>query len=139
MKWVTWEKVGIDRMGCAWLIKKFIDPAAEFFFLSPQQKLLPEGAEPFDIPGVRLSHRRGHTSFHTILREYNLKNPALERIARMIDEVDEVQEVMLEQAAPGLEMICQGLRLTSPDDKIALERSAMVYEALYAQLSSELV
>ncbi len=139
MKWLTWEKVGVDRMGCAWLIKKYIDPAAEFLFITAGQKSLPEVAEPFDIPGVRLSHRRGHTTFHTILREYNLKDSILERIARMIDEVDEVQEVALEPAAPGLELICQGLRLTSPDDKTALERSGLVYEALYAQLKTEMV
>jgi hypothetical protein len=61
----------------------------------------------------------------------------LERIARMIDEVDEVQEATVEPAAYGLDLICRGIRLTSSSDHIALERSAMVYEAIYTQLSTE--
>jgi hypothetical protein len=125
-------------MGCGWLIRKFIDPQAEFEFIPVGYKPLPEGAEPFDIPGVRYSHRGGHCTFYTLLKEFELKDPVLGRIARMIDEVDEVPEVLLEPAAPGLELICQGFRLTSPDDRVALERSALLYEALYAQLSSEL-
>ncbi len=137
MKWVTWENVGIDRMGCAWLIRKYIDPEAEFLFVPRHQTSLPQGAEPFDIPGVRLSHRRGHCTFHTLLVEFGLKEPVLERIARLIDEADEVQEVMLEPASPGLDLICRGLRLTSPDDYMALERSALIYEAVYAQLSAD--
>ncbi|HEX2909926.1 MAG TPA: chromate resistance protein ChrB domain-containing protein [Chloroflexia bacterium] len=137
MKWVTWEKVGIDRMGSAWLIKKYIDPQAEFVFVPVGQQPLPEGAEPFDIPGVRLTHHRGHCTFYTILREYQLKDPALERVARMIDEVDEIQEVTLEPAAPGLDLICRGLRLISTDDFMALEHSAVVFEALYRQLQNE--
>jgi hypothetical protein len=116
MKWVTWEKVGVDRMACAWLIRKYIDPKAKFYFVAPQKKELPAGAEPFDIPGVRLSHHRGHCSFHTMLREYELTDPILQRIARIIDEADTLQEVRVEPAAAGLDLICEGIRLTSPDD-----------------------
>jgi hypothetical protein len=137
MKWVTWEEVGIDRMGCGWLIRKYIDPQASFEFVPVGAKPLPQGAEPFDIPGVRLSHRRGHCTFYTLLKEYALKDPVLDRIARMIDEIDEVQEVMVEPAAYGLDLICRGIRLTSPSDHVALERSAIVYEALYTQLANE--
>ncbi len=139
MKWLTWEHVGVDRMGSAWLIRRFIDPQAEFQFISAGQKPLPDGAEPFDIPGVRLSHRRGHCSFHAILREYNLEDPILHRIAAIIDEADVVQEAPVEPAAPGLDLICRGMRKISPDDWAALESGALVYEALYAQLASELV
>ncbi len=95
MQWVTWRDVGVDRMGCAWLIRRFIDPAAEFLFIPSGAGPLPEGAEPFDIPGTRLSHRRGHSSFHTIVREYGLDDPILGRIARMVDEADVTQEVMV--------------------------------------------
>jgi hypothetical protein len=137
MKWVTWEHVMVDRMACAWLIKRFIDPEAEFLFIPAGQKPLPDGAEPFDLPGVRLSHRRGHCTFHTMLREYDLKDPILHRIAQIVDEADVVQEVAVEPAAPGLDLICRGIRLTSPDDDVALERGALIYEALYAQLGSE--
>ncbi len=136
MKWVTWEKVGVDRMGCAWLIKRFIDTGAEFEFIPPDQKILPGDAEPFDIPGVRLSHHRGHCSFHTIVREYQLKDSVLDAIARIVDEADIVQAVSVEPAAHGLDIICQGIRLTSPDDQTALERGYLIYEALYAQLGT---
>ncbi|HMA35528.1 MAG TPA: chromate resistance protein ChrB domain-containing protein [Chloroflexia bacterium] len=137
MKWVTWEQVGVDRMACAWLIRRTIDPAAEFLFVPVGQTPLPADAEPFDIPGVRLAHRRGHCSFHTLLREYALTDPILQRIARIVDEADVVQEVALEPAAPGLDLICRGLRRTSPDDTTALRRGAELYEALYAALQAE--
>ena len=137
MKWVTWEHIGVDRMACAWLIKKYLDPEAEFQFVPEGTKPLPEGAEPFDIPGVRFSHHRGHATFATLLRAYDVKDSVLERIARMVDEADVVQEITLEPAAPGLDLICRGLRLISPDDQAALERGALLYDALYAQLASE--
>ncbi|GAA3324926.1 hypothetical protein GCM10020331_054730 [Ectobacillus funiculus] len=80
MKWVTWENVGVDRMACSWLIRKWIDSEAEFFYLFQlAKKPFPEGAESFDIPGVRLSHRRGHCTFHTMLREFTIKDPILEK------------------------------------------------------------
>ena len=137
MKWVTWQNVGIDRMGCAWLISRFIDREAEFLFVPYGETALPEGAEPFDVPGVRLSHRRGHSTFHTMLDEYGLADPVLRRIAQLVDEADTAQEVTVEPAAPGLDLICRGLRLTSPDDRVALERGRLVYEALYAQLAAD--
>lgn len=137
MKWVTWEEVGVDRMACAWLIQKYIDPQAEFLFVPVGSKLLPEGAEPFDIPGVRLSHHRGHCTFYTMLRVYDLSDPVLPRIARIVDEADVVQEVTLEPVAAGLDLICRGLRLVSQDDQIALSRGRLIYEALYAALASE--
>ncbi len=137
MNWVTWETVGIDRIGCAWLILRFIDPQAEFVFVPAGQTPLPEGYEPFDIPGVRLSHHRGHCTFHTMLGEHHLADPVLQRIAQIIDEADVAQEVVLEPAAAGLDLICQGIRLISPDDQTAIERGRLVYDALYAQLTHE--
>jgi hypothetical protein len=136
MKWVTWEYVLVDRMACAWLIRRFIDPEAEILFIPAGQKPLPDSAEPFDIPGVRLSHRRGRCSFSTFLREFDLKDPVLQRIARIVDEADVVQEVAVEPAAPGLDLICRGLRRTSPDDLAALTRGVLVYDALYAELAA---
>lgn len=137
MKWVTWEQVGVDRMACAWLITKYLDPGAKFLFVPAGHKPLPEGAEPFDIPGVRLSHHRGHCTFYTMLGEYDLRDPVLQRIARVVDEADTVQDVTLEPAAAGLDVICRGIRLISPDDQVALERGWLVYDALYAQLNVE--
>jgi hypothetical protein len=138
MRWVTWERVAVDRMACAWLIRRFIDREAEFSFVPVGHRPLPEGAEPFDIPGVRLSHHRGHSTFHTMLREYDLKDPVLHRIARIVDEADVVQEVALEPVAPGLDLLCRGIRDISPDDSVALERGALLYEALYSQIATSI-
>lgn len=136
MKWVTWEHVGVDRIGCAWLIRKHIDSKAKFLFVPKGQQPLPPGAEPFDIPGVRLSHHDGHCSFYAMLKEYKIADPVLHRIARIIDEADTLQEVQVEPIAPGLDAICEGIRLVSSNDETALERGAMVYDALYATLAA---
>jgi hypothetical protein len=72
-----------------------------------------------------------------MLREYDLHDPVLQRIASVVDEADTVQDVMVEPTATGLDVICQGIRLVSPDDQIALERGRLVYDALYAQFASE--
>jgi hypothetical protein len=137
MRWVTWEGVGVDRIGCAWLIRRFVDPEAEFLFIPVGQQPPSDGAEPFDIPGTRLSHHEGHSSFHTIVRAYRLDDPILRRIAQIVDEADVTQEVLVEPAAPGLDLICQGIRLTSPDDHAAIELGRLVYDALYAQLAAD--
>lgn len=137
MKWATWENIGVDRMGSGWLIHKFIDPQAEFKFIPVGSKPSPEGYEPLDIPGVRLSHRGGHCTFHTILREYKLKDPLLVRIASMIDEADIAQELSIDPVAHGLDFICRGIRLISTDDYVAMERGRLIYDALYAQLEAE--
>ncbi len=137
MKWVTWSNVGVDRMGCAWLIRRWLDSDAEFVFVAEGSHELPADAEPFDIPGVRLSHHSGHCSFQTFLTAYALSDPTLARIGRIIDEADTVTDVELEPAASGLDLLCRGMRRISADDTEALERGALLYEALYAQIGSE--
>jgi hypothetical protein len=101
------------------------------------EKSLPEYGEPFDIPGVRYSHRGGHCTFHALLIAQNMQDPILKRIAQIVDEADEVQEVTLEPAAHGLDLICRGLRQISKDDFEALEQGSLIYDALYAQLKSD--
>ena len=134
MKWVTWENVGVDRMACAWLIRRWIDPNAEFTFIAKGEKTLPEQGEPFDLPGVRYSHHSGHCTFYTLLHEQELNDPILSRIAQIVDEADELRDISLESAAQGLDLICRGLRQISKDDFEALARGSLVYDALYAQL-----
>lgn len=134
MKWVTWENVGIDRIGCAWLILREIDPQAKFVFVS-RGAPLPKEAEPFDVPGVRFTHHNGHCSFHALVEHYKLTDPVLHRIARIIDEADTVQQVNVEPAATGLDLICEGLRLISGSDDEAIARGRVVYDALYAKLA----
>lgn len=134
MKWVTWEHIGVDRMACIWLINRWIDPEAEFTFIPVGEKSAPEHGEPFDIPGERYSHHGGHCTFYALLNENNIADPILRRVAQIVDEADEIQEVTLEPAALGLDLICRGLRQISRDDFEALERGSLIYDALYAQL-----
>jgi hypothetical protein len=138
MNWVTWIDIGVDRMACAWLITRVLDPAPVFQFVPAGAQPLPDNAEPFDIPGVRLSHARGHCSFTTMLRVYGLTDPVLARIGRLVDEADVVQEAAIEPAAPGLDLLCRGLRRISPDDATALTHGLLLYDALYAQLASDM-
>ena len=84
----------------------------------------------------RYSHHRGHCTFHSFLKEYRLKDPVLAHIALIVDEADVVQDVSLEPAAAGLDLICRGLRRISKNDTEALERGKLIYEALYAELST---
>ena len=134
MKWLTWENIAVDRMACAWLIRRHIDPKAEFVFVPPGNKDWPKNTTPFDIPGAKLSHHRGHCTFYVLLREYKLKDPILQRLAQIVDEADIVQEITVEPIAPGLDFICRGIRQTSADDHEALTRGLLIYDALYAQL-----
>ena len=134
MKWFTWKNIGVDRMACAWLIRRWIDPQAEFAFIPIGEKLLPKNGEPFDIPGTRYSHHGGHCTFYALLKENNINDPILTRIAQMVDEADEIQEVTVEPAALGLDLICRGLRQISRDDFEAMERGSLIYDALYEQL-----
>jgi hypothetical protein len=138
MKWVTWAGVGVDRMACAWFIRTRIDPNAQFLFIPEGSTDLPQDAEPFDIPGARLSHHGGHCSFYAMLDRYAQRDPVLVRIARIVDEADTVTDVELEPTAPGLDLLCRGLRRISPDDASALESAALLYNALYAALAEEL-
>ena len=134
MKWVTWKDIGVDRMACIWLIRRWIDPQAEFTFIPVGEKSAPNEGEPFDIPGERYSHHGGHCTFYALLQENKFSDPILKRIAQIVDEADEIQEVRVEPAAFGLDLICRGLRQISQDDFEALERGRLIYEALYAQL-----
>jgi len=138
MKWVTWQHIMVDRMACAWLILRQVDPQAEFIFILPGSRVIPEGAEAFEIPGTRLSHHRGHCSFYAFLKEYQIKDPVLQQIAQIVDEADVIQEVPLEPAAPGLDLICRGIRRNCADDYEAIQIGALIYEGLYAELSQSL-
>jgi hypothetical protein len=137
MKWVTWENVGVDRMACAWLIRRWIDAEASFSYIPPGTAALPDGAEPFDIPAVKFSHHRGHCSFYAFIKHYKMSDPALKRMAQIVDEADVVQEVSLEPAAPGLDLLCRGLRRISRDDDEAMRRGYLLYDALYAELTAQ--
>jgi hypothetical protein len=110
-------------------LSTLFDGRADFVFVSPNQTVLPEDGEAFDIPGVQLSHRGGHSTFHTMLDEYKLDDPLLWRIANIIDEADVAQDVTVESIAAGLDYICRGMRLISGDDQTAVERGRLIYGA----------
>ena len=135
MTWVTWENIGIDRMGCIWLIQRFIDKEAQFEFISEGQTHSTTDSEAFDIPLSRFSHRNGHSSFHTFLDEYKLTDSTLWRIAQIIDEADEINEINLEPIATGLDVICRGIRRNCQTDQAAFKQSQIIFEALYTELS----
>jgi hypothetical protein len=139
MKWVTWENIGVDRMASAWLIRRWIDPKAEFHFIPMGAEPGSKNGEPFDIPGARYSHHGGHCTFYSLLKEHKITDPVLARIAQMVDEADEIQEVTVEPAASGLDLICRGLREISKDDFEAMQRGSLIYDALYAQLNVDTI
>lgn len=136
MKWITREKVKVDRVACPWLIKKYVDPEAEFLFV-PEEKVLEvaerKGTIPFDAPGVELGHHEGKCSFETFVTKYKIKDPAIHLMARIVHGADVEQDLYGQQEAPGLKAIAEGFRyLGLKDDHEILEKEFIVYDALYA-------
>lgn len=135
MLWITRSHVHVDRVACPWLITRFIDNEAEFLFVPRSQvdKVANErGATPFDAPGVELGHADGRCSFESILRKYELKDPALLRMAQIIHAADVEEDLDTEPVARGLEAIASGFSLRFPDDEENLAHQFDVYDALYA-------
>lgn len=141
LKWVTREYVHVDRTACPWLIKKFIDPKAEFIFV-PTEKIeetvKAQGAIPFDAPAVKLGHREGKCSFETIIEEYDLKDPALHELAKIIHAAD-TKDVEAVPEGAGLSAIMVGIRINSKDDFEAIEKAQYVYDALYSYSTLKLI
>ena len=134
MKRVTRERPKIDRVGCPWLIKRFVDPQAEFLYVPPEQVLAvvqAEGAIPYDVPDVELGHHGAECSFDAIIRKYNLTDPALQQLALIVRGADTDAKDLTPQSR-GLDAIAEGFRLIYGDDHELLERELPVYDALYA-------
>lgn len=134
MKWVTRERPKVDRIACPWLIKRFVDPEAEFLFVPADQVLLVadrEGAIPFDVANVELGHHDPECSFDAILKKYGLTDPALQRLALIVRGADTDAKDLTPESR-GLEAIAEGFRLVYQDDYEQLERELPVYDALYA-------
>jgi hypothetical protein len=137
MKWITREKVKVDRVACPWLIKKFIDPQAEFLFVPPAEVMARaerEGAIPYDVAGVELGHHGQECSFEAMLKKYNLTgNPALLLLGKIVNGADTDNALWQQPEGPGLEAIAEGFRhLGYPDDQAINAAEWIVYEALYA-------
>ena len=129
MKWVTRAGVHIDRAACAWLIRRHIDPDAQFGFIDDPAEA-PTDATCFDMPGVPLSHRRGECTFETMLRQYELTDPVLWRIAHAVHEADLHDERHDAAEADGLDILVRGLSLVG-DDTQTLDITATVFDGLY--------
>lgn len=137
MKWITWEKVGVDRIACAWLIRKQIDPDAEFVFIRRGADFKALEGIPFDIPGANLSHKRGRCTFTTLLKEYAISDKILDQIAAIVDGADSVNDLLPPPESPGLDLICRGLIKVLRDDLKALEVGGIVFDAIHAQLREQ--
>jgi hypothetical protein len=136
MKWVTRERPKVDRIACPWLIKRFVDPTAEFLY-APSSEVLSvaerEGATPYDIPNAELGHHGDECSFDAIVHKYNLaeKDPALVKLALIVRGAD-TQEHDLTPESRGLVAIAQGFSEAYADDHAQLAAELPVYDALYA-------
>ncbi len=137
MKWITRENVKVDRVACPWLIKKFVDREAEFFFVPAgqvQSEAIRIGATPFDVPNVELGHHGKECSFEAIVKKYGLaKDPALVLLARIVNGADTDNSLYQQPESPGLNAIAEGFRhLGFKDDHTINAAERIVYDALYA-------
>lgn len=137
MKWVTRERVKVDRVACPWLIRKFVDADAEFLFVAEERIAdiaARESAIPFDVPGAELGHRGKECTFDAIVKKYGLDNdPAMVLMAKIVNGADTDNALWNQPEAKGLAAIAEGFRhLGLADDHAILERESIVYDALYA-------
>ena len=132
-KWVTRERPKIDRIACPWLISRFIDPEAEFIYV-PAVQVLPvaseTGATPYDIAGVQFTHEGERCSFDTILRIYDIHDPALDHLATVVRGADTSRHDLSPQCG-GLFAISLGLSANFADDHAMLAHGLVMYDALY--------
>lgn len=134
MKWITRERPKIDRIACPWLITRFIDPQPEFLYVPSGEVLRiarEENAMPYDIPGVELSHEGELCSFDAFLHKYELDEPALEQLAKIVRGADTSRLELTPQSA-GLYAISLGLSHAFANDQEMLRHGLVIYDALYA-------
>lgn len=137
MKWITREHVKVDRVACPWLIKKFVDSEAEFYFVAADRVLAEAkrlGATPFDVPEVELGHHGKECSFEAILKKYGLgAEPALSLLAKIVNGADTDNTLWNSPEAAGLKAVAEGFRhLGFKDDHEINAAEWIVYDALYA-------
>jgi hypothetical protein len=129
VRWATRPRCHVDRAACAWLIRRFVDAAAAFLFVDDPDDV-PDGATPFDMRGAELSHHGGDCTFETILRAYELDDPILWDLARIVHEADLADELYAAPEAPGLDAAVRGLSLVVDDARL-LELTAPLFDGLY--------
>ncbi len=137
MKWITREHVKVDRVACPWLIRKFVDPQAEFLFV-PAERVSDvarrEGATPFDVPNAELGHHGQACSFEAILEKHRLaSDSALVLLGKIVNGADTDNSRWQQPEGPGLRAIAEGFRhLGLKDDHAINAAEWIVYDALYA-------
>jgi hypothetical protein len=137
MKWITRSRVKVDRVACPWLIKKFVDAGAEFYFVPAEQVLVEAaklGATPFDVADVELGHHGKECSFEAILKKCNLTgNPALVLLGKIVNGADTDNTLWHQPEGPGLQAIAEGFRhMGYRNDHEINAAEWIVYDALYA-------
>ncbi len=141
MKWITRKNANVDRVACPWLIKKFVDPDPEFLYVPAEEVMAAaehEGATPYDVKGVELGHVDGRCSFESIIVKYELKDPALDRLAQIVHGADVSADVNSCPEAAGLYAIAHGFALIyGDDDHRKIELETPMYDALYAWCQKE--
>lgn len=137
MKWITRERVKVDRVACPWLIKKFVDGNAEFYFVPVDQiasKAKELGAVPFDVADAELGHHGKECSFGAILKKYELEgDPALVLLGKIVNGADTDNTLYNQPEGPGLKAVAEGFRhLSYENDHEINVAEWVVYDALYA-------
>jgi hypothetical protein len=132
-RWVTRPRPHIDRIACAWLIKRFIDPAAEFVFAPPTE--FPRDAIPFDAPGVELSHQGEDCTFETLVKRARLRDRRLTRLAEVVHEADLRDGKYPHEEARGIDVAIRALLAASSDDHQVLAHGMTLFEGLYTTTS----
>jgi AraC-like DNA-binding protein len=134
MKWITRERPKIDRLACPWLIKRFVDPDAEFIY-APFDEVIPKSKEldaiPFDLPNVEYTHYGDQCTFDYIIRKHKLNDPALNVIATIVRGADTDRHDISAQSS-GLWAISAGLAFNIKNDLELLEKGMMIYDGLYS-------
>ena len=138
MKWVTREKVKVDRVACPWLIRKFIDPDAEFVFLphDTDWASIRDGTV-YDVPGCELGHHDEDVSFDSIIKKYRLGDPALLLLAQIVRAADS-HPANPHPAGEGLRWVAHGFSALGLTDHEILDREFIVYDALFAECQRRL-
>jgi len=133
MKWITREKVKVDRVACPWLIKKFIDPVAEFIFLpgNTDWSSIRDGLV-YDVPECELGHHGEDVSFNSLLKKYRLTDPALGLLGEIVRAADS-HPSKPHPAGEGLRWVAFGFSALGMPDQEILDREFIVYDALYAE------
>ncbi len=132
MKWVTRNYPGVDRTASAWLIKKFVDPEAEFIFIKwPEEKPTDVEGTPFDIEGVELGHKGNKCTFETIIEKYSLRDPYLLKVAEIVHAADIKGELSRAPEAAGIKAVFSGLRFITGNDAETLDIGMKIWEAIY--------